>query len=252
MNSLSRRLSRRTTIVLLLAVTLIGQLLAPAVHGGGSTDPTSHILVLGGTRNTGLEVVKLLLTRGYNVTVMVRATSDLAALEMTAASTVVGDAFDVSSLHDVFASDRYSAVISTLSGKPVNGRLVDGVGNVNAMDAASIAGVRRFILVSSLGVGDSQQTVAEQISVEGMKPYFTAKATAEARLVRGDLDYTILRPGGLLDGSATGDGRLLAEPVYGQISRGELARLVVSVLEAHEAVNRLYYAVDRPFGGRSR
>ena len=42
---------------------------------------TSGILVFGGTGGTGLEIVKILSTRGGSVTVFVRETSDRSALE---------------------------------------------------------------------------------------------------------------------------------------------------------------------------
>ncbi len=220
-----------------------------------TTKPVDHgesVLVLGGTRNTGFETVKLLLDDGYDVTVMVRATSDLTNLNTTTASTIEGDAFDLESLQNVFAQKRYDAVISTLGAKPVNGQFVGGIGNINAMNAASEAGVTRFVLTSSLGVSDSRSTIMGKFDITTMKPFLEAKERAEDRLKQGDFDYTIIRPGGLVDGPATGKGMLKEEAEYGQVSRGELARHLVAVLRDDATIRRTYHLNDRPFMGRSR
>lgn len=222
-----------------------------AVSCSKSREAEQSILVLGGTRNTGFETVKLLLDEGHDVTVMVRETSDLSNLNTTNAAIVVGDAFDVASLQSVFDAKTYDAVISTLSARPVNGQFVGGIGNINAMNAASEAGVRRFVLVSSLGVGDSLSAVTDEIAATSMKPYFEAKGRAEARLRQGDFEYTIIRPGGLVDGPATGSGVLKEQAEYGQVSRGEVARLLLLSLQDDSTIGKTYHLIDRPFLNRS-
>ena len=60
--------------------------------------PGGKILIVGGTRGTGLETVKLLLDRGEDVTAVVRATSNVDALNALGVKQVVADALDPRSL----------------------------------------------------------------------------------------------------------------------------------------------------------
>ena len=52
------------------------------------------VLVFGGNRDTGLEIVRGLRARGEQVTVAVRASSDTRALRALGVATVVADALD--------------------------------------------------------------------------------------------------------------------------------------------------------------
>ena len=114
-------------------------------------------LVFGGTRGIGLETVRLLAGNGEAVTVLVRETSDLTALnEIDGVSTTVGDAMDMASVTQAFAAGEYQAVVSTLGGSMTAGFAVDSVGNINAIDGAKAAGVERFVLVTAIGAGDSR------------------------------------------------------------------------------------------------
>jgi uncharacterized protein YbjT (DUF2867 family) len=62
--------------------------------------------------------------------------------------------------------------------------------------------------------------------------YITAKTAAEADLRSRDLDWTILRPGGLTDASPTGRIRLAAPPVpRGTVPRADVAAVIVALLD---------------------
>ena len=61
--------------------------------------------------------------------------------------------------------------------------------------------------------------------------YITAKTAAEADLRARDLDWTILRPGGLTDAPATGRIRLAPPPVpAGTVPRADVAAVIASLL----------------------
>ena len=61
-----------------------------------------HVLLFGGTRNTGLEVAKILAERGDRVTAFVRPSSDRSGLEPLGVSFAVGDALDMDSVQAAF------------------------------------------------------------------------------------------------------------------------------------------------------
>lgn len=97
------------------------------------------------------------------------------------------------------------AIISTMGERrvPADGRIVDGAGTRNLVAAAEAAGVRRFVLISSLGVAESWRWMPGPVklffSVIGARPILAAKAEAEAAVLAGRFAATVLRPGGLMN-----------------------------------------------------
>jgi len=105
---------------------------------------------------------------------------------------------------------------------------VDRAGSVLMAAAAGQAGVRRFVQVSSMGAGQPPRAGTG----EAWAAYITAKTAAEADLRGRDLDWTILRPGGLTDAPATGRVRLAAPPVpRGTVPRADVAAVIAALLD---------------------
>ena len=205
----------------------------------------ADVLIFGGTRGVGLETARLLASAGEPVTVMVRQSSDVTALsELDGVTRVIGDALVPGSVAAAFASGEFEAAVSTLSGNPEAGFAVDSVGSINAINAAKAAGVQRFILISSIGVGDSAKALP-QAALDALANVLVEKTKAENHLIKSGLDYTIIRPGGLLDKPANGLG-VLTEDVMasGIIRRAEVARLIVEALNDAAASNKIYTAIE--------
>jgi uncharacterized protein YbjT (DUF2867 family) len=209
------------------------------------TPPGGPILVFGGNRGTGLQIVRGLRARGEQVTVAVRPTSDTQALRELGVSTVVADAFDPAQVQAAFAAQRYTAVISTLGGSPTDrARRPDFEGNRNAIDAAKAAGVRRFLLISVIGTGDSRDT-APAPSRRLLETVMALKGRAEDHLRASGLDYTIIRPGGLGDVKATGTAVLADDPqAFSYLSRADLGDLTVQALGDPSTIGKTYNAYD--------
>ena len=105
---------------------------------------------------------------------------------------------------------------------------VDRAGSVLMADAAGRAGVRRFVQVSSMGAGQPPRPGSDEV----WAAYITAKTAAEDDLRARDLDWTVLRPGGLTDAPATGKVRLGAPPVpSGTVPRADVAAVIVALLD---------------------
>jgi len=135
-------------------------------------------------------------------------------------------------------------VVSTLSGNPKVGYAVDSVGSINAIDAAKAAGAQRFILVSSIGVGESASAIPPKV-LEVLAAVLVEKTKAENYLIESGLDYTVIRPGTLLNKPANGLGMLTQDTsVTGIIRRVEVARLVVEALSDAATVGNVYTAVE--------
>ncbi len=206
------------------------------------------ILIFGATRNTGLEAAKILAVRGDTVTAFVRETSDLTALKDLNVSLVVGDALQPDTIDAAFAGQSYDAVVSTLGGS-VRNPAVDGEGNINVFAATEQAGVKRLVLVTSIGASGTEN-VLEPRAQQFLKPVLDAKTIAETDLKSRALDWTILRPGQLPEGPATGTGVLYDDQTkMGRITMGELAVLIVKALDDDATIGKVYHTIDSAMVG---
>lgn len=204
-----------------------------------------HILLFGGTGRTGLEVAKLLVGRGGQVTAVVRPGSDSSELETVGVSLLTGNPLEDGPVQQAFGSDTYKAVISTLGhrrGEP--GPRADLAGTKLIVDAAVQYGITRMLMVTMIGTGDSIGAVSDKV-VEFLGDAIEAKTEAEAYLKDSGLDYTILRPGGLSSDPATGTGEKTTDHnVMGVITTGDLARLVVECLDDDDTIGQTYHTID--------
>ncbi len=104
---------------------------------------------------------------------------------------------------------------------------MDFGGAAKLVEAAEERGVRRYLMLSSMGAGDPEA------GSEAMRPYLRAKARADERLRESGLDYTIVRPGSLTD--EEGKGKVEAAEHLGrrgEIPREDVARTLAAALES--------------------
>jgi uncharacterized protein YbjT (DUF2867 family) len=207
--------------------------------------PGGEILVFGGNRATGLAIVQQLVARGEQVTVAVRATSDTQALEALGVATVVADALNASEVNAAFEAREFSTVISTLgTTRGDQAKRPDYVGNRNVIDAAVAAGAQRFIFITVVGAGDSQDA-APLPARNFLREVMALKTQAEDHLRASGLDYTIIRPGGLTDRRASGTAVLAEDPqAFSYIAREDLATLAVEAIGNPATIGKIYAAYD--------
>jgi nucleoside-diphosphate-sugar epimerase len=170
---------------------------ASATAGAGS------VLVIGGTRGTGLEIVRLLRARGEDVVALVRPESDASGPEALGARIARGDALNAADLSAALGAGQFRAIVSTLGARSLDGPRPEFDGTRNSVDAARAAEVRRFILITVIGAGDSHDA-APALSRYVLRNVTPEKTKAEDYLKTSGLDFTIIRPGGLLNKEAQG------------------------------------------------
>ena len=76
---------------------------------------------------------------------------------------------------------------------------------------------------------------------EAMRPYLDAKAQADAALAASDLEWTIVRPGGLTD--EPGTGRVEVAPALGRrgtVTRDDVAAVLVECLNEPRTVRAAF------------
>ncbi len=99
----------------------------------------------------------------------------------------------------------------------------DGAGKL--ADAAVQARVRRYLMVSAIGA-DSFDAESQEV----FQIYLRAKSEADAAVRDRDLDWTIVRPGGLTDDPGTGRVRIAASTGRGQVPRADVAAVLAACL----------------------
>ncbi|UZR99533.1 SDR family oxidoreductase [Chondrinema litorale] len=111
---------------------------------------------------------------------------------------------------------------------------VDLDGAVKVMEASLKAGVKRFVMVSALGADDRSGWEGAKI-----KPYYVAKHYADQVLKSIGLDYTIVRPGRLLDEPGSGKIDTLAPKEKRGIPREDVAQTVLEVLKNDNSIGKI-------------
>ncbi|WP_433959106.1 SDR family oxidoreductase [Cytobacillus horneckiae] len=115
--------------------------------------------------------------------------------------------------------------------------LIDLDGAGKTIEAAQKAGVDRFIMVSAIHADKRESWTAIQ-------PYMVAKHYADKMLVASGLNYTILRPGGLLNEEPTGKISIGSHIDRSTIPREDVASTILAVLENNNTINQSFDLVS--------
>ncbi len=206
----------------------------------------SNIFLAGASRGVGREIAKCLIAQNLQLQALLRTEAARLELEAMGIEVVLGDALNLGDMEQIMLGNKpIDAIISTIGGVPNSTPRPDFIGNKNLIDVAVKIGVKRFILVSSIGTGDSVVALNPQ-ALETLKEVLQEKEKAEQHLINSGLTYTIIRPGGLKSEDATGNGVLTDNPtVAGIIHRADVAQLVCSCLNSDAANNKILSAVDK-------
>lgn len=114
---------------------------------------------------------------------------------------------------------------------------MDRDGAITLLDAARIANVRRYVIVSSVGA----ENPPPEDDGEVFSVYLRAKAAADAAVADSDRDWTIVRPGRLTDDPPAGQVRLDRDPYRGAVSRADVAAVLAAVLSEPRSVGATLY-----------
>jgi putative NADH-flavin reductase len=161
--------------------------------------------VFGATGGTGRELLKQALEMGHLVTACVRDPSKIKESTHADLKVIQGDVLDRKTVEETVAAQ--DAVLSALgAGARKTSLREDGTRVI--VEAMENLGVKRFISLSSLGVGDSRENLGfftKHIVVDILLRYAIADHERQESVVRASgLDWTIVRPGQLTDGPRTG------------------------------------------------
>jgi uncharacterized protein YbjT (DUF2867 family) len=200
------------------------------------------VVIAGGHGQIALRLARLLAGRGDRVRSVIRNPDHAADVSATGAEPVVFDLEERSGaeLADVVAGA--DAVVFAAGAGPGSGperkRTVDLGGAVKLIEAAQAAGVRRYVIVSSIGADDPSA------GTEVMRPYLEAKAEADAAVVASGLDWTIVRPGVLTNEPATSRVAVGERLERAEVTREDVAAVLAGVLDDPGTVGRTFVVVN--------
>lgn len=196
------------------------------------------ILILGASKGTGAEAARTAIVRGHDVTAFARSPEKL-ALDHPKLTKLRGD-FHVRESVDTAVRGQ-DAVIVTASAKSLKAFRANPTyfsqGTGYAVDAMKAHGVRRLVVLSAFGTGESRKLA--NFIVEKLVISFILRAPFEdherqEKLVReSGLDWVIARPTRLTGGPARGRyvTKTTLEPVPLTISRADVADFLIKAAE---------------------
>jgi uncharacterized protein YbjT (DUF2867 family) len=237
MENLPMSLTRRSALIG-ACVLALG---ACSTGTGGLSAAPKTVLVAGATGRTGTPLVAQLLAEGYTVRVLVRDPAKARAVLGEQVTYLTGDVTDPATLAP--AMQGADAVISTIGAKGAKGpgrpEVIDYMGVKNLASAASAAGVRHFVLVSSRAVTQEDHPLNRMFG-----DVLKWKLQGENALRASGVPYTIIRPGGLTNAEPGKSAFVLeqGDKVTGQttIARADVATICVQALKYPEARNRTF------------
>ena len=188
------------------------------------------IVIAGGHGKIALILEKLLAEAGHTPVGIIRNPAHAADIVATGASALLLDLESTTpqTLADALGDDT-DALVFAAGGGPNSGAdrklTVDRDAAILLADAAEIAGVRRLVIISAMSADDFDPESDDVFQI-----YLRAKSEADAAVRGRDLDWTIVRPGGLTDDAGSGLIEAGEKTGSGTIPRADVANLVAVLI----------------------
>jgi putative NADH-flavin reductase len=162
------------------------------------------IIVFGATGGTGLQLVKQALDKGLSVTAFVRNPAKF-GIENRNLNIFQGDVTDLDAVK--LALNDCDAVLSALGAPAKVNDNVRSIGTNHIIRAMTESGVKRFICMTTLGIGDSREFLPFYfkyfIVPFILKDAFADSERQEKLIMESSLEWTIVRPANLTNGKRT-------------------------------------------------
>lgn len=200
------------------------------------------VLVVGANGKIGRILVnKLQNEKEFQVRAMVRSEEQANAFKERGVDAVVADLEGtVEQIGN--AMDGCDAVVFTAGSGSKTGPdktlTVDLDGAVKTIEATEAKGVKRFVMVSALQANNRENWNMK------IKHYYVAKHYADRILMDSDLDYTIVKPGALLDEPGSGNIQIGETLERGSVPREDVASTIIEVLRNPKTIRRSFDLVS--------
>ncbi|WP_265111577.1 NAD(P)-dependent oxidoreductase [Halosolutus halophilus] len=191
-----------------------------------------RLALFGATGGTGRRLTAQAIAAGHEIRALARSPAKLPTGDRI--TTIEGNVLDPEPVARTI--EETDAVVCLLGRTPNNPRDVLSRGTGHVIGAMDERAVDRLVVLTSMGLGSSVRTVPWYVRIANvtvLQGLMADKARQEELVMQSDLDWTIVRPGGLTDGPRTGeyihavDVDARARP----ISRADVAEFLLQVLE---------------------
>ena len=197
-----------------------------------------RVAIAGGHGKIALRLARLLADDGHDVRSLIRNPDHMADVRETGAEAVVIDLEAAGEAETADAVEGMDAVVFAAGAGPGSGPerkwTMDYGGAVKLIAAALASYVRRYVMVSAQGA-DPDAEGDDTFAV-----YLQAKGRADEELRNSGLDYSVVRPTGLTDEPASGTVEIAERVARGQISRGDVAAVLLRVLQEPGTIGKTF------------
>ena len=197
------------------------------------------ITIAGGHGKISLRLTRLLVSGGNDVVGLIRNPAHAVDVRAAGGSATVCD-LEAAEVGEIAAAIEGShAVVFAAGAGPGSGAerklTMDRDGAIKLLRAATSSRVPRYLMVSGAGVENPPG------GDDVFEVYLRAKAEADAAVQASDLEWTILRPGGLTDDPGTGNVRIDVIPFSDPVPRDDVAAVLAALLADRGSIGQVLY-----------
>lgn len=200
------------------------------------------VLVAGANGHTGRLLIQYLIQDGHEPYAMIRKQEQKSDMEKLGGIPVVADLEgDVG--HAVRGMDVviFAAGSGSKTGSDKT-TAVDRDGAINLINATEKIGIKKFIILSSIGAG--RELGEPEKGNEGMHHYTKMKKEADEYLQGTELDYTIVRPGGLTHEESTSKIKVGETVERATVPRADVAKTMIAAIQEPNAFHKAFEMVS--------
>jgi uncharacterized protein YbjT (DUF2867 family) len=197
------------------------------------------VLVAGANGHTGRLLIQYLKEDGHEPYGLIRKEEQKAKIEELGGTPVLADVTQQDVGYAVKGMDAlmFAAGSGSSTGADQT-EAVDRDGAINLVKATENLGIKKFIMLSSIAAGDSER------GPEQLKHYLEMKGEADEYLKSTELDYTIVRPGGLTHDESTSKITVGDTVESGTISRADVAKTMIAALQEPNAYHKTFEMIS--------
>jgi uncharacterized protein YbjT (DUF2867 family) len=197
------------------------------------------VAIAGGHGKISLRLTRLLVSSGNDVVGLIRNPAHAVDVRAAGGSATVCD-IEAAEVGEIAAAiEGADAVVFAAGAGPGSGArrklTMDRDGAIKLLRAAASSAIPRYLMVSATGVENPPG------GDDVFEVYLRAKAEADDAVRASDLEWTVLRPGGLTDDPGTGNVRIEATPFSGPVPRDDVAAVLAALLADRESVGLVLY-----------
>jgi nucleoside-diphosphate-sugar epimerase len=201
-----------------------------------------RVVIAGGHGKIALRLTRLLNERGDIVASIIRTAEQTDDVQAAGAEPIVCDLESIDADELAATVGSADAVVFAAGAGPGSGsarkETMDYGGAVKLIEAAKANGIRRYVMISSVGAN------ASAAGDDTFSVYLRAKGRADEDLVKSGLDYTVVRPTGLTDEPGDGRVRIGEHVARGSVPRDDVAAVIAASLHEPVTVNKVFEVTD--------